>query len=141
MAWVYLVVAGVMEVAWAAAMKYSEGFTRLWPSVATLAFMAGSVVLLSQAMRTLPLGTAYGVWTGIGALGSTLVGIASWASPGTRCGCSASSSSSPHRRPEADPLAHDPGRPRRRQRCPGPRRCRAWPARSGLPCGAAPAPG
>lgn len=75
MAWVYLVVAGVMEVAWAAAMKYSEGFTRLWPSVATLAFMAGSVVLLSQAMRTLPLGTAYGVWTGIGTLGSTLVGI------------------------------------------------------------------
>ncbi len=76
MAWVYLVVAGILEVAWATAMKYSEGFTRLLPSAATLAFMLGSVVLLSQAMKTLPLGTAYGVWTGIGALGSALVGIA-----------------------------------------------------------------
>jgi len=71
-----LVVAGILEVAWATAMKYSEGFTRLLPSAATLAFMLGSVVLLSQAMKTLPLSTAYGVWTGIGALGSALVGIA-----------------------------------------------------------------
>lgn len=75
MAWAYLVVAGVLEVGWATAMKYSEGFTRLWPSVATLVLMLASFALLSQSMKTLPLGTAYGVWTGIGAVGSVLVGI------------------------------------------------------------------
>lgn len=75
MAWVYLLIAGVLEVVWATAMKYSEGFTRLWPSVATLVAMVISFALLSMAMRSLPLGTAYGVWTGIGALGSVLVGI------------------------------------------------------------------
>lgn len=75
MAWVYLVIAGVFEVAWATAMKYSEGFTRLWPSVATVVLMLASFGLLSQSMKTLPLGTAYGVWTGIGAVGSVLVGI------------------------------------------------------------------
>lgn len=75
MAWLCVVVAGLLEVAWATAMKYSEGFTRLWPSVATVAFMLGSFVLLSMSMKSLPLGTAYTVWTGIGALGSVLVGI------------------------------------------------------------------
>lgn len=75
MAWAYLVVAGVLEVGWATAMKYSEGFTRLWPSVATIVLMLASFALLSQSMKTLPLGTAYGVWTGIGAVGSVLVGI------------------------------------------------------------------
>lgn len=75
MAWVYLVIAGIMEVIWATSMKYSEGFSKLWPSIITLVFMIISFALLSQAMRTLPLGTAYGVWTGIGAVGSVLVGI------------------------------------------------------------------
>lgn len=75
MAWVYLVIAGLFEVAWATAMKYSEGFTRLWPTVATVLLMLASFALLSQAMKTLPLGTAYGVWTGIGAIGTVLVGI------------------------------------------------------------------
>ncbi|NLY55302.1 MAG: quaternary ammonium compound efflux SMR transporter SugE [Firmicutes bacterium] len=75
MAWVYLVIAGIMEVVWATAMKYSEGFSRLWPSIITLVFMIISFALLSQAMKTLPLGTAYAVWTGIGAVGSVLVGI------------------------------------------------------------------
>lgn len=74
-AWLYLFVAGAMEIAWSTAMKYSEGFTRFWPSVATIVLSLTSFVLLSQAMKTLPLGTAYGVWTGIGALGSALVGI------------------------------------------------------------------
>ncbi len=75
MAWIYLMIAGILEVVWATGMKYSEGFTRFWPSVATLAAMIISFALLSVSMRTLPLGTAYGVWTGIGALGSVLVGI------------------------------------------------------------------
>lgn len=75
MAWVYLVIAGLMEVAWATAMKYAEGFTRFWPSVATILLMLVSFGLLSQAMKSLPLGTAYGVWTGIGAVGTVLVGI------------------------------------------------------------------
>lgn len=75
LAWIYLVIAGFLEVVWATGMKYSEGFTRLGPSVVTLVAMIASFVLLSMSMRTLPLGTAYGVWTGIGAVGSVLVGI------------------------------------------------------------------
>ena len=75
MAWIILVIAGVLEVVWAFAMKQSEGFTRLWPSVLTLGAMAISFALLSWSMRTLPLGTAYAVWTGIGAIGAFLVGI------------------------------------------------------------------
>lgn len=75
MAWLYLVLAGLFEVAWATAMKYSEGFSRPWPSVATILFMLLSFALLSQSMQSLPLGTAYTVWTGIGAVGSVLVGI------------------------------------------------------------------
>jgi quaternary ammonium compound-resistance protein SugE len=75
MAWLYLFVAGVLEVVWAYAMKQSQGFTRLWPSVITLGVMAGSFALLSLAMRTLPLGTAYTIWTGIGAVGSFIVGV------------------------------------------------------------------
>ncbi len=75
MAWVYVVIAGILEVGWATAMKYSEGFTRLWPSVATIVLMLISFGLLSHSMKTLPMGTAYGVWTGIGAVGSVLVGI------------------------------------------------------------------
>jgi quaternary ammonium compound-resistance protein SugE len=75
-AWVYLLVAGVLEVVWAYAMKQSNGFTRLQPSVVTFMGMLGSLGLLAVAMRTLPLGTAYTVWTGIGAVGAFAVGIA-----------------------------------------------------------------
>ncbi|SSS45909.1 putative SMR family drug transporter [Acinetobacter baumannii] len=75
MAWAILILAGVFEVIWAYSMKMSEGFTRLTPSIITVVFMILSVVLLSISMKTLPLGTAYTVWTGIGAIGSFLVGI------------------------------------------------------------------
>lgn len=75
MAWIVLVVAGLLEVVWAFSMKQSDGFTRLWPSLVTLVAMLFSFGLLSWSMRTLPLGTAYTVWTGIGALGAFLVGI------------------------------------------------------------------
>ena len=75
MAWAILILAGVFEVIWAYSMKMSEGFTRLTPSVVTIIFMILSVVLLSISMRTLPLGTAYTVWTGIGAMGSFILGI------------------------------------------------------------------
>ncbi len=76
MAWIYLTIAGVLEIVWAYYMKQSEGFSRLVPSVITLVAMAASFALLSMAMRALPLGTAYTVWTGIGAIGAFLVGIA-----------------------------------------------------------------
>lgn len=76
MAWILLVVAGVFEVVWALAMKQSQGFTRLVPSAITIAAMLVSFILLSISMRSLPLGTAYTVWTGIGAVGAFLVGIA-----------------------------------------------------------------
>lgn len=75
MAWVYLVVAGILEIVWAYAMKQSHGFTRLSPTLVTLAAMIGSLGLLALAMRTLPLGTAYMIWTGIGAVGAFVVGI------------------------------------------------------------------
>lgn len=76
MAWIVLVVAGLLEVVWAFAMKQSEGFSRLWPSVITLVAMVLSVVCLAWSMRSLPLGTAYTIWTGIGAVGAFVVGIA-----------------------------------------------------------------
>lgn len=76
MAWVFLTVAGLLEVVWAFFMKQSDGFTRLWPSVATIAFMMASFGLLSMSMRSLPLGTAYTIWTGIGAVGAFVVGVA-----------------------------------------------------------------
>jgi quaternary ammonium compound-resistance protein SugE len=76
MAWIMLVVAGVLEVVWAYSMKQSEGFTRLLPSVVTIVMMIASFVLLSVSMRSIPLGTAYTVWTGIGAIGAFIVGIA-----------------------------------------------------------------
>jgi quaternary ammonium compound-resistance protein SugE len=75
MAWIVLVLAGIIEVIWAYSMKMSEGFTRFVPSVITLIFMVLSFALLAYAMRSLPLGTAYTIWTGIGAVGSFLVGI------------------------------------------------------------------
>lgn len=75
MAWIMLTVAGLLEVGWAIGLPYTEGFTRLWPSVLTVAGFAASMLLLAQATRTLPIGTAYGVWVGIGAAGAALVGM------------------------------------------------------------------
>lgn len=75
MAWIILLVAGVLETGWAVGLKYTEGFTRLWPSVATIGAMAVSMGLLGIAVRTLPLGTAYAVWTGIGTVGTIVMGI------------------------------------------------------------------
>ncbi|MDB5690420.1 MAG: sugE [Sphingomonas bacterium] len=75
MTWIALTVAGVLEVVWAYAMKQSHGFTRLWPSIVTLVAMIASFALLSWSMRTLPIGTAYTIWTGIGAVGAFAVGI------------------------------------------------------------------
>lgn len=81
MAWFLLIVAGLLEVVWAFAMKQSEGFTRLQPAIVTAVAMLASVTLLSLSMRTLPLGTAYAVWTGIGALGAFAVGVVVLAEP------------------------------------------------------------
>jgi quaternary ammonium compound-resistance protein SugE len=75
MPWVLLVVAGFLETAWAIGLKYSEGFTRLWPSILTAAGVVVSLYLLSIAARTLPIGTAYAVWVGIGAAGAVVLGI------------------------------------------------------------------
>ncbi|MFH0128932.1 quaternary ammonium compound efflux SMR transporter SugE [Variovorax sp. VaC1] len=75
MAWVVLFFAGLLEIGWAIGLKYTEGFTRLWPSVGTALSMVLSVVLLGWAMRSLPVGTAYAVWTGIGAVGTVILGI------------------------------------------------------------------
>ena len=75
MAWIMLIAAGLLEVVWAFSMKQSEGFTRLWPSVVTVVTMVLSFVLLAASMRSLPLGTAYTIWTGIGAVGAFIVGI------------------------------------------------------------------
>jgi quaternary ammonium compound-resistance protein SugE len=75
MAWIVLVIAGLFEVVWATAMKQSHGFSRLWPSVVTMVGMIVSFALLSWSMRSLPLGTAYTVWTGIGAVGAFVVGV------------------------------------------------------------------
>ncbi|QYC10526.1 DMT family transporter [Brevundimonas nasdae] len=74
MAWVYLLAAGVLEIVWAYLMKASAGFTKPWPTIGMVVFMIGSFGLLSLAMKTLPLGTAYAIWTGIGAVGAFAVG-------------------------------------------------------------------
>jgi len=76
MAWTLLVIAGLFEVAWAIGLKYTEGFTRLWPSVLTIAAMVVSVGLLALALKSIPVGTGYAVWTGIGAVGTAILGIA-----------------------------------------------------------------
>ena len=76
MAWIFLIIAGLLEVVWAFFMKASEGFSKPWPTIATFAFMAASFGLLSLSMKSLPLGTAYPIWTGIGAVGAFLVGVA-----------------------------------------------------------------
>jgi quaternary ammonium compound-resistance protein SugE len=89
MAWVYLTVAGLFEIGWAIGLKYTEGFTRLVPSLLTGVSMVISVVLLGLALKTLPVGTGYAVWTGIGTVGTALLGIILLGEPATalRLGC------------------------------------------------------
>jgi len=81
MAWSILVLAGLFEVAWAIGLKYTDGFTRPWPTALTLAAMVISVVLLGLAMKSLPVGTAYAVWVGVGAVGTAILGIVLFAEP------------------------------------------------------------
>lgn len=81
MAWVLLVIAGLLEVGWAIGLKYTEGFSRLWPSILTLSAMTGSVVLLAIAMKSLPVGTSYAVWVGVGAVGTALLGMVLFSEP------------------------------------------------------------
>jgi quaternary ammonium compound-resistance protein SugE len=83
MAWVVLFVAGLLEIGWAVGLKYTEGFTRLWPTVGTAVALIASMSLLAMALRTLPLGTAYAVWTGIGAVGTAILGIVLFREPAT----------------------------------------------------------
>ena len=75
MSWVILVVAGLLEIGWAIGLKYTEGFSRLWPTLFTIAALVASFTLLGVALRTLPVGTAYAVWVGIGAIGTAVLGI------------------------------------------------------------------
>ena len=81
MAWIVLFLAGLCEVTWAVGLKYTDGFSRLWPTIGILAAMALSVALLELALRWLPLGTAYAVWTGIGTVGTALLGITLFGEP------------------------------------------------------------
>ena len=83
MAWGLLLLAGLFEVGWAIGLKYTEGFTRLWPSVGTLFALVMSIGLLAPAMRLLPVGTAYAVWTGIGAVGTVALGMVLFGEPAT----------------------------------------------------------
>ena len=75
MPWIYIVIAGLLEVAWAIGLKYADGFTRFWPSLWTIVGMIASFFVLAQGVRTLPIGTGYAVWTGIGAVGTAALGI------------------------------------------------------------------
>lgn len=75
MAWIYVLAAGLLEVIWAVGLKYTDGFTRLWPSVVTVVTFAGSLFLLALAVRTIPIGTAYAMFVGIGAVGAAVLGI------------------------------------------------------------------
>lgn len=83
MAWTYLFIAGVLEIGWAIGLKYTEGFTKLTPSVLTIASMIASILMLGLALKTLPIGTAYAVWTGIGAVGTAVLGIYLFSEPAT----------------------------------------------------------
>ena len=83
MAWIILFVAGLLEIGWAVGLKYTEGFTRLWPTLGTAASLIASMGLLGVALRTLPLGTAYAVWTGIGTVGTAVLGIILFREPAT----------------------------------------------------------
>jgi quaternary ammonium compound-resistance protein SugE len=75
MAWIYLFIAGLFEIGWAVGLKYTSGFTKLWPSVITIAGMIFSFYFLSNAVKSIPIGTAYAIWTGIGAVGTALLGM------------------------------------------------------------------
>lgn len=81
MAWVYLLFASLFEIGWAVGLKYSRGFSQFWPSVATVVSMIVSLALLGLALRTLPLGTAYAIWTGIGAVGTVILGMVLFGEP------------------------------------------------------------
>ena len=83
MSWLLLVVAGLFEIGWAIGLKYTEGFTRLWPSLWTIAAMVISLALLGIALKTIPVGTGYAVWTGVGAAGTAILGIILFAEPAT----------------------------------------------------------
>jgi quaternary ammonium compound-resistance protein SugE len=83
MAWVLLVVAGLLEVGWAIGLKYTEGFTRPWPSIFTIVAMVLSMVLLAVAMKSLPVGTSYAVWVGVGAIGTAILGMILFGEPAT----------------------------------------------------------
>ena len=83
MAWGILLLAGLLEVGWAVGLKYTEGFTRPWPTVGTAAALIASMALLGVALRSLPLGTAYAVWTGIGTIGTAILGIILFSEPAT----------------------------------------------------------
>jgi quaternary ammonium compound-resistance protein SugE len=83
MAWVILFIAGLFEIGWAVGLKYTEGFTRLWPSVGTAIALVAGMTLLGLSVRVLPLGTAYAVWTGIGTIGTAILGIALFHEPMT----------------------------------------------------------
>ena len=89
MAWVYLVIAGLFEITWAIGLKYAEGFTRLVPSIITVVGMILSVILRGLALRELPVGTGYAVWTGIGTVGAAILGMILFQEPATalRIGC------------------------------------------------------
>ena len=89
MAWIYLFIAGFLEIGWAVGLKYTYGFTRLWPTVGTVLAMILSISFLGLALKSLPIGTAYAIWTGIGAAGTVILGIILFAEPATalRLGC------------------------------------------------------
>ena len=81
MAWIHLIIAGVLEIFWAISLKYTEGFSRLWPSVLTIVGMIASFYFLAQALKTIPVGTGYAIWTGIGAAGTAILGIILFSEP------------------------------------------------------------
>lgn len=83
MAWILLIVAGLFEIGWAVGLKYTDGFTRLWPTVGTVVALVISVGMLGAAAKTLPIGTAYAVWTGIGAIGTVVLGVVLFGDPAT----------------------------------------------------------
>jgi quaternary ammonium compound-resistance protein SugE len=83
MAWVVLFVAGLLEIGWAVGLKYTDGFTRIWPTIGTVVALVASMALLGVGLRTLPLGTAYAVWTGIGTVGTAVLGIVLFREPAT----------------------------------------------------------
>ena len=83
MDWILLLLAGLLEIGWAIGLKYTDGFTRLWPSLWTVACMVASLALLGAALKTIPVGTGYAIWTGVGAAGTAILGIVLFAEPAT----------------------------------------------------------